>query len=401
MSVKISRIMRRYVHYGPLLASFIIVVVTIMTVTCIIVSTPFTSFRLPNGKASWQHHMTMNSFLNMTMFLILAILTSYHFLACMIHGPGFVKSNWKPENKEIEKKLQYCQECESFKCPRSHHCRKCKRCIKKMDHHCPWINACVGHKNHAHFIRFLFYAATGCFYGGTNLATVIVKIVFYGNTNFIIAYYFNSLPKFIILVFACGIAYGVSLAVGFLLVMQIRDLTRNTTSIESWIIRKAEWRHSNLGTKFVYPYNLGSRWTNFTQVVNTTNFAKGDGYTWALVEGTDQYTFTEEQIQQKLLKRQRMLEHVITQPYNARWFSQLTLSNPILFCVCNGLDEQYLAVEKGDKVLVSRWRKRWLYGCTKRKIMKEAGNIVEKEVGGWFPRICAMETVEQSQKKIA
>ena len=53
------------------------------------------------------------------------------------------------------------------------------RCIKKMDHHCPWINACVGHKNHAHFIRFLFYAATGCFYGGTNLAATIVKIVFY------------------------------------------------------------------------------------------------------------------------------------------------------------------------------------------------------------------------------
>ena len=27
--------------------------------------------------------------------------------------------------------------------------------------------------------------------------------------------------------------------------------------------------------------------------------------------------------------------------------------------------------------------------------------LPEKEVGGWFPRICAMETVEQSQKKIA
>ena len=52
--------------------------------------------------------------------------------------------------------------------------------------------------------------------------TISISVVlFQGNTNFIIAYYFNSLPKFIILVFACGIAYGVSLAVGFLLVMQV------------------------------------------------------------------------------------------------------------------------------------------------------------------------------------
>ena len=174
---------------------------------------------------------------------------------------------YHPENRykfifqEIEKKLQFCQECESFKCPRSHHCRKCKRflflsnyftpthdymiciskvssirlnsrfflelirsswkhctitfrlvktevlipiytskalnskthfslsrCIKKMDHHCPWINACVGHKNHAHFIRFLFYAATGCFYGGTNLAATIVKIVFYVSVKYVVFY---------------------------------------------------------------------------------------------------------------------------------------------------------------------------------------------------------------------
>ncbi|XP_063692408.1 palmitoyltransferase ZDHHC6-like isoform X2 [Bolinopsis microptera] len=400
MALKVSRVIRRFVHYGPLLATFIIVLVTIMTLTCIMVSTPITSFKLPNGRPSWQHHMTLGSFINMTVFLCFAILTSFHFLACMIHGPGYVKNNWKPEVKDIESKLQFCQECEGFKCPRSHHCRKCKRCVKRMDHHCPWINACVGHKNHAHFIRFLFYAASGCFYGGTNLAATVVKIIFYGSKNFIIAYYFNSLPKFVILVFSCGIAYGVSLAVGFLLVMQLRDISKNTTSIESWIIRKAEWRHSHLGTTFTYPYHLGSRWNNLTQVINMSNFAKGDGYTWPVVPGTDQYTFTEEQIQQKLLKRQRMVDHVITGPYVTNWFSRLTLANPLLFCVCNGLDEQYIAVNKGDKVLVSRWRKRWLYGCIKRKLKNKDGKLVEKEIGGWFPRICAMETAEQTQKKV-
>ena len=51
-----------------------------------------------------------------------------------------------------------------------------------MDHHCPWINACVGHKNHAHFLRFLLYASTGCFYGGVNLASTVINIIFYVST---------------------------------------------------------------------------------------------------------------------------------------------------------------------------------------------------------------------------
>ena len=61
-----------------------------------------------------------------------------------------------------------------------------------------------------------------------------------GNRHFIIAYYFNTLPKFIVLVFACGIGYGVSLAVGFLLVMQVILIEKNTRNTVHEVVRLAK-----------------------------------------------------------------------------------------------------------------------------------------------------------------
>ena len=394
----VTKIMLRFLHYGPLLATFIIILVTMMTTLCIIFSTPITSFRLPDGRASFKHHPTWTAFANLTIFLSLSVLTTYHFIMSMIYGPGFVKKGWKPNLKKNEDKVQYCQECEAYKCPRSHHCRKCNRCVLKMDHHCPWINCCVGHYNHAHFLRFLFYASSGCFYGGINIGSIIIKMIFYGKTNFILIYYFNGFGRFIILIFSLGIAFGVSLAVGFLLVMQLRDVSKNTTNIEAWIIKKAEWRHEMINTKFTYPYNLGSRWKNLTQVLNMSNFALGDGYTWPTVEGTDQYTFTIEQIEQKKLKKDRMVPHQILRPYNGRCISGLTLANPALLCICNGCDDRYLSVSVGDAVMVSRYRKRWLYGCKTLQVQGKAGGEVSKEVSGWFPRFCAAETIKNKKE---
>ena len=58
--------------------------------------------------------------------MALSCLTTYHFISAMCDGPGYVPLGWKPEAAEEEECLQFCDVCQGYKAPRSHHCRKCK-----------------------------------------------------------------------------------------------------------------------------------------------------------------------------------------------------------------------------------------------------------------------------------
>ena len=44
----------------------------------------------------------------------------------MCDGPGYVPKNWQPAKEEDKEYLQFCDSCQGFKAPRSHHCRKCE-----------------------------------------------------------------------------------------------------------------------------------------------------------------------------------------------------------------------------------------------------------------------------------
>lgn len=58
----------------------------------------------------------------------------------------------------------FCELCQNWKPPRSHHCSTCGQCVLRMDHHCPWLGNCVGMRNHGHFVLMYVFAIVGLTY---------------------------------------------------------------------------------------------------------------------------------------------------------------------------------------------------------------------------------------------
>lgn len=328
---------------------------------------------------------------NFCIFLMWNFLTLYNYFQAAFKGPGFVPPQWRPANPEHMKLLQYCDLCECYKTPRSHHCRKCDRCVMKMDHHCPWINTCCGHFNHAHFTWFLFFAPCGCIHSLFILIPSIYRALnftwylHYGDKNPLV---YLGIGGFLVTMFSIGLAIGVIIAVWMLFAIQMKSIIKNETGIESWIIDKAEDRERDEEEgDFIYPYNLGC-WENLKQVFTFTGKPKSDGFTWDVVKGCDQFTFTVEQLQQKALKRERTIEHIIVEDYSG---ALIPISKGCgMCCGIPCTDEPRIAVKKGDIVKVTRWKKKWLYG-TKEQTKKNIGG--KKRLRGWFPRRCAKEHI--------
>ncbi|GFO49636.1 palmitoyltransferase [Plakobranchus ocellatus] len=54
---------------------------------------------------------------------------------------------------------KYCEVCQSYAPPRSHHCKICNECILKRDHHCWYAGYCIGYQNHRYFMCLVFHAS--------------------------------------------------------------------------------------------------------------------------------------------------------------------------------------------------------------------------------------------------
>mmetsp|Transcript_10410 Transcript_10410/g.31212 ORF Transcript_10410/g.31212 Transcript_10410/m.31212 type:complete len:154 (-) Transcript_10410:264-725(-) len=53
-------------------------------------------------------------------------------------GPGTV------DPEAVDADDIYCDICDIWVGPRTHHCRDCGVCIEKHDHHCVWMGKCIG-----------------------------------------------------------------------------------------------------------------------------------------------------------------------------------------------------------------------------------------------------------------
>eukprot|EP00096_Caligus_rogercresseyi_P010475 TRINITY_DN3828_c0_g1_i1.p1 TRINITY_DN3828_c0_g1~~TRINITY_DN3828_c0_g1_i1.p1 ORF type:complete len:399 (-),score=101.19 TRINITY_DN3828_c0_g1_i1:113-1309(-) len=364
----------RLLHWGPLVTLGIINWVSWATLhSASRLWGPFSSAGIPQA-------------LILLVFVATGVLTTFHFLAAILLGPGYLQKGWRPSEPSHLEFLQFCSPCGGCKAPRSHHCRRCGRCVLKMDHHCPWINNCVGHRNQGHFLAFLSFSVTG---SGESVAILALDLYRGLSHNRITSSYPPlSLAGLLLCLLALGLAVGVLLAVGALLALQLKALLKNQTGIEDWILEKAAYRRK-IGDKdmedFVHPYHLG-RLQNFWQVVSLSCVPASDGISWPLRLGSNPYDLTREQLCQKYEKRARSRIYTIQSSY----------SGSICPLISSGLrvslnlpltDEPRIPLEPGDRVLVSRWKKHWLYGD--KELSGQPGP--HGRVRGWFPRRSAVE----------
>jgi hypothetical protein len=155
---------------------------------------------------------------------------------------------------------------------------------------------------------------------------------------------------------------------------------RNQTTIENWIVCEARDRDRRRIESFIYPYNLGFK-ENVRQVFNWSDYLNliGDGLTWPVCSGCDQYTLTREQLEQIFDKYQRVVRYKIVKSYNGSFFP---LKYGLYTCLCIPcLNQSRIPIKEGDYVSVTRWKNYWLYGD-------------HKYLCGWFPRCCVNERFE-------
>ncbi|KHN83617.1 Palmitoyltransferase ZDHHC6 [Toxocara canis] len=322
---------RRLFHWGPLIAIAITLSIGISA----------TYLHL-----QWWPLSSIGSFLHLSLFLLFNYLVLLNLGRSAFIGPGYVPLVWIPPSKEFEPHLQFCSICDGYKVPRSHHCTRCGRCVLKMDHHCPWINNCVGHRNHAYFVRFLAAAVAGCIHGALIISLALYRAFFrmwyirhgeFDGPEVILSIY-----TFITSVFAFGLALGVIVAVGFLLIVQLKSIWKNRTGIEDYIVDKAN--SYERAVEFFYPYDLGWK-RNVREVLGTWNgLPVGDGVWWPIRRPTTQFTFSEEQLMQKRIKRLNAREVRIIRRFEGTCLSALLIGFRVFVCQpCT--DERRIPIE--------------------------------------------------------
>ncbi|QRV91259.1 DHHC palmitoyltransferase [Ceratobasidium sp. AG-Ba] len=160
-----------------------------------------------------------------------------------------------------------CSKCQSLKPERTHHCRICKSCILKYDHHCPvaqiqisslllrlrmiGINQCVGLRNERHFVLFMAYfvLSTFCFvFLGYSKAWEAIN---FGTTRW--PHWTPEMAYIIIYI----LALALGLAVSIMLLWNIYQIGKGTTTVEGYDYGIYADRAKDRGETFVNSYDLG------------------------------------------------------------------------------------------------------------------------------------------------
>ncbi|XP_068618220.1 palmitoyltransferase ZDHHC16B isoform X2 [Battus philenor] len=245
------------------------------------------------------------------------------------------------KGKMISEAASICKKCISPKPPRTHHCSVCDRCILAMDHHCPWLNNCVGYFNARYFYLYMVYMVAGVSFliiFGVEIGYQVLWVVDTSDVTpnddpelighpvrinqtgalipvEVIEEYdaFNSPREHVLpvpavselqliganplkrkaVIFMAVISLSVFFALGTLVVMHGKNISRGETSVESHINAKMRITHKS---SFRNLYNFGrvKNWKIFLGLVQGRTFIRhvllpsrhrptGNGLTWPTV----------------------------------------------------------------------------------------------------------------------
>jgi len=160
----------------------------------------------------------------------------------MLTNPGeVIVQPFNPELENFSNQEQhnplFCKKCNGTRPERSHHCKICKKCVMKMDHHCPWIANCVGLWNIKYFYLFLFYATLGdliafvCLY--LKFREIDLSQKFKDQKVSTLLELLTVFREPLILILAIMFAIAMTVSIGFLFVVQTRNLMNDTTTLEN------------------------------------------------------------------------------------------------------------------------------------------------------------------------
>ena len=122
-----------------------------------------------------QEEFTTLGLVLMLSFQTCVSLSVLSYIRCIFTNPGATPRMEAPDIPlEL---LRFCEKCQQWKPPRTHHCSTCGICIHRvpsmqLDHHCPWVNNCVAVCTHKYFLLFILYFALAGVMGGGIMAYV-------------------------------------------------------------------------------------------------------------------------------------------------------------------------------------------------------------------------------------